>query len=926
MRQEEEEEEEIPDDLVYVDELQMTQQERQQTRTFKKTDQYHLPNLDVSIENMGAPDDLRIMSQEELEEYARQFHSGEDINLYDFSKIDFNGPFFLSLPASDRYNILNAARLRSRLRMGYSKDQLDTMFPDRMAFSKFQVERVTERNDLTQRLMNINGMNGEDGLMSGNSGGRIAGEKGKEYMLVKNDGIEGGWALGVVSSRDGGERDKPIDVEGITQPPMAEDDEEAWEDDNDGFEDVPIEGLNRLPKMKAGRNGFGGGGGGLHEADEQRRALYHSRKRNAERLSTANNVPETNEPNSLFVQADHDRSSQNRESQDTEALFTEQHLPSENDEDDDLSRAIAMSLEDSTPFQGDDYLSTVNPPVNDTVVEAGYLDIRSEETDANVTSHRRDAVMSNSDSDDDMDLQAALAESRLSKYHAQEAGDVSHRESKALSGLTSAKLTRDEGRSNPSSYAGPLPFERLEMSQLGRGSKTSGPPTADAGGFERDEDQQKAKEALPLPPWFSSDVQDDLRAQKALGGHEPVDAALYGGLGDEREKILRAESIREIIDVDSLDDPTPELVPAVDLTDADETIHANGQRSMDLQNAPKPPRQPERTAVPKTVQSGSSSHREPDEEMYDWEASDGEGGVELPNKNGSAIAGAGTSNPGTEPPPSSSPTFEEVPKYRDPISITDTLEGLVEMEETAAHDSEQDPADENDDRSDPEDDELMRQLAVEAEEHARFASSLNHKSQLQNQEDYERELRSLRSQQKKDRRDADEVSHVMIAECQQLLKHFGLPYITAPMEAEAQCAELVRLGLVDGIVTDDSDCFLFGGTRVYKNMFNQAKFVECYLASDLEKEFDLNREKLIQFAHLLGSDYTEGIPGVGPVTALEILSEFNSENGLEDFKLWWQGVQTGKSSADDVKSPFKKKFVRPSHPLLSSLACRSTLT
>ena len=73
--------------------------------------------------------------------------------------------------------------------MGYSKEQLDAMFPDRMAFSRFQIERVRERSDLTQRLMNLNGMN-DDTPFAAN---RIAGDKNREYVLVKNEGVEGGW-------------------------------------------------------------------------------------------------------------------------------------------------------------------------------------------------------------------------------------------------------------------------------------------------------------------------------------------------------------------------------------------------------------------------------------------------------------------------------------------------------------------------------------------------------------------------------------------------------------------------------------------------------------------------------------------------------------------------------------------------------------
>ncbi len=142
-----------------------------------------------------------------------------------------------------------------------------------------------------------------------------------------------------------------------------------------------------------------------------------------------------------------------------------------------------------------------------------------------------------------------------------------------------------------------------------------------------------------------------------------------------------------------------------------------------------------------------------------------------------------------------------------------------------------------------------------------------------------------------------------------MLRLFGIPYITAPMEAEAQCAALLSFGLVDGIITDDSDVFLFGGARVLKNMFNQSKTVECFLLSDLERELSLDRDKLVRLAYLLGSDYTEGLPGVGPVVAMELLSEFPGHDGLHKFRAWWMKVQSGWDKPEESSTKFRKRFV-----------------
>lgn len=46
------------------------------------------------------------------------------------------------------------------------------------------------------------------------------------------------------------------------------------------------------------------------------------------------------------------------------------------------------------------------------------------------------------------------------------------------------------------------------------------------------------------------------------------------------------------------------------------------------------------------------------------------------------------------------------------------------------------------------------------------------------------------------------------------LEAAGVDYVVAPYEADAQLAYLEKIGVVDGIVTEDSDLLVFGCKRV----------------------------------------------------------------------------------------------------------------
>ncbi|KAF0991009.1 hypothetical protein HZS_4732 [Henneguya salminicola] len=123
----------------------------------------------------------------------------------------------------------------------------------------------------------------------------------------------------------------------------------------------------------------------------------------------------------------------------------------------------------------------------------------------------------------------------------------------------------------------------------------------------------------------------------------------------------------------------------------------------------------------------------------------------------------------------------------------------------------------------------------------------------------------------------------LFIECCMLISLFGMAFIVAPGEAEAQCAALQNLGLCDLISSEDSDSFLFGAEKLIRGLFSlssnkslclHSAHVELYDMKNVSLILGLNRELLICMAMISGCDYDDGLNGMGIKTAYKLITEF----------------------------------------------------
>ena len=161
----------------------------------------------------------------------------------------------------------------------------------------------------------------------------------------------------------------------------------------------------------------------------------------------------------------------------------------------------------------------------------------------------------------------------------------------------------------------------------------------------------------------------------------------------------------------------------------------------------------------------------------------------------------------------------------------------------------------------------------------------------------------------------------MVDQSRRLLGLLGIPCVQAPSEGEAQASAMARSGSAYAAASQDYDALLFGSPRLVKNLAitGRRKLPRKEVYVDVQPEeigleptlsaLGITREQLVDMALLIGTDFNDGVRGIGPKKALNLIRKHGSlEPALGEL-----GVDI--EAKEEVRRIFLEPQVLPDVPL-----------
>ncbi len=128
----------------------------------------------------------------------------------------------------------------------------------------------------------------------------------------------------------------------------------------------------------------------------------------------------------------------------------------------------------------------------------------------------------------------------------------------------------------------------------------------------------------------------------------------------------------------------------------------------------------------------------------------------------------------------------------------------------------------------------------------------------------------------------------MVEDAKRMLDLMGVPWIQAPHDAEAQAAYIVSRGDSWAVGSKDYDSLLYGAPRLVRYVtltgteYLPSKGIvrplkpEIIELNEVLSRLRITRQQLVDLAILVGTDFNEGIKGIGPKRALKLIKTYGS--------------------------------------------------
>ncbi|KAL0211978.1 hypothetical protein RCL1_005604 [Eukaryota sp. TZLM3-RCL] len=122
------------------------------------------------------------------------------------------------------------------------------------------------------------------------------------------------------------------------------------------------------------------------------------------------------------------------------------------------------------------------------------------------------------------------------------------------------------------------------------------------------------------------------------------------------------------------------------------------------------------------------------------------------------------------------------------------------------------------------------------------------------------------------------ITSTMVLNLVHLLRLLQIPCIRAPYEADSQIAYLYKIGVVDGVLAEDSDFILYGVDLILTKFNLTSQTVKGFNSSRLDRTpFSSYSAFFIRDVCILsGCDYLKSVRGIGLKTAIKYRSKFKN--------------------------------------------------